>query len=232
MTQQRDITDRHRAILVNWLMTVHSYWNEGDETLWVCIQIIDRYLEISQVERARLKLVGVTAMLIAAKLVETPPTPMLSDCSYITDHTYSEQEILEMEVRVLNVLEFRLACPTVAHFLTNFQRGLDTKVHKHLAQYLAELSLLDVKFLKFKPSHLAAAAALLSNTLMKQRIAMQEVWGPHMERLTRYTTQELDSCVHELRALYESCKPGPPILRVKRKFASTKYMGVSCLALA
>jgi hypothetical protein len=241
MEQQRDINPRMRAILIDWHVEVHSKYRLHDETLWLAVQIVDRYLQTTQVMRNRLQLVGVAAMLISAKFEEIHP-PEVRDFAYITDNTYSKQEILDMEAVILNVLAFDLACPTVVHFLAKFQRAnRGSEVHKHLAQYTAELSLLEMKFLKYKPSQIAAAAVLLSNRLMLRRAPTQQMWGPHMVLLTQCDEQELEACVQDLRVLYEAQSSSPPtaanpgngpLNAVKKKFQSAKYNTVSCLALA
>jgi hypothetical protein len=240
MEQQRDINSRMRAILIDWLVEVHSKYRLHDETLWLAAQVVDRYLQTSQVMRNRLQLVGVAAMLIAAKFEEIHP-PEVRDFAYITDNTYSKQEILDMEAVILNVLAFDIACPTVVHFLAKFQRAnRGSEVHKHLAQYIAELSLLEMKFLKYKPSQIAAAAVLLSNRLMLRRAPTQTIWGQHMVLLTQCDEQELEACVQDLRVLYEAQSSSAPtgnptngpLNAVKKKFQSAKYNTVSCLALA
>jgi len=239
MDQQRDINQKMRAILVDWLVEVHSKYRLHDETLWLGVQIVDRYLQTTQVMRNRLQLVGVAAMLIAAKFEEIHP-PEVRDFAYITDNTYSKQEILDMEAVMLNALGFDLACPTAVHFLTKFLRAnKGSEVQKHLSQYLAELSLLEVKFLKYKPSQVAAAAVLLSNRLMLRRGPTQQMWGPQMVGLTQCDEQELEACVQELRALYEA-QSNPqtatagngPLRAVKKKFEAAKYNTVSLLACA
>lgn len=243
MDTQPDINSRMRAILVDWLVEVHSKYRLHDETLWLCVQIVDRYLETANVMRNRLQLVGVAAMLIAAKFEEIHP-PEVRDFAYITDNTYSKQEILDMEAVILNSLEFNLACPTAVHFLSKFQRANQgTEVHKHLAQYLAELSLPDHRSLKYRPSLVAAAAVLLSNRLMSRRAPAQQLWAPHMIRLTQLDEEALLPCIEELQALYNVQANPPtaaaagngtnaPLTAVKKKFQSAKYSTVSCLALA
>ena len=56
-----------RAILVDWLVEVHMKFRLVPETLYLCVNIIDRYLEKEFVERTKLQLVGITALLIACK---------------------------------------------------------------------------------------------------------------------------------------------------------------------
>jgi len=85
-----------REILVDWLVEVHLKFKLLQETLYLTVNIIDRFLEKENVMRNKLQLVGVTAMLIASKYEEIYP-PIVTDFVYITDNAYSKKEILEME---------------------------------------------------------------------------------------------------------------------------------------
>ena len=78
MFHQIEINDKMRAILVDWLIEVHSKFKLQKETLFITINIIDRFLEKAKVSKSRLQLVGVTALLIASKYEEIYP-PELTD---------------------------------------------------------------------------------------------------------------------------------------------------------
>ena len=96
-----------RAILVDWLVDVHAKFKLLTETLFLTVNIIDRYLSLKQITRARLQLVGVASLLITTKYEEIYP-PNLNDFVYITDNAYTKEEILEMESDILCVLDFNL----------------------------------------------------------------------------------------------------------------------------
>ena len=89
MANQKEINDKMRAILVDWLIEVHSKFKLQKETLFLTINIIDRFLEKTIVSKSRLQLVGVTALLIASKYEEIYP-PEVKDFVYITDRAYSK----------------------------------------------------------------------------------------------------------------------------------------------
>jgi cyclin B len=66
-----------------------------DETLFLTVNIIDRFLEKRVVPRKKLQLVGVTAMLLACKYEEVS-VPVVEDLVLISDRAYTKGEILEM----------------------------------------------------------------------------------------------------------------------------------------
>ena len=100
MKIQPDINDRMRGILIDWLIEVHLKFKLVPETLYLTVNLIDRYLEIDVTSRDKLQLVGVTAMLIACKYEEIYP-PEVKDFVYITDNAYTKQEIMDMEYKML-----------------------------------------------------------------------------------------------------------------------------------
>lgn len=81
------------------------------ETLYLTVNLIDRFLEAKQVTRKHLQLVGVTAMLVASKYEEIW-APEVRDFVYISDRAYTRDQILNMEKIMLNCLRFNLTVPS------------------------------------------------------------------------------------------------------------------------
>jgi len=78
-----------RAILMDWIVDVHLRFKLLPETLYLSVNIIDRYLAQQLIQREFLQLVGITALLIASKIEEIYP-PRLKDFVEITDNTYTK----------------------------------------------------------------------------------------------------------------------------------------------
>ena len=92
MKSQSFINERMRSILVDWLVEVHLKFKLVPETLYLTINLIDRYLERKEVSRPKLQLVGVTCLLIASKYEEIYP-PELRDLVYICDRAYTKNDV-------------------------------------------------------------------------------------------------------------------------------------------
>ena len=107
MSKQEDINEKMRSILIDWLVEVHLKFKLVPETLFLTVNLIDRYLMKNQVTRQKLQLIGVTAMLVASKYEEIY-APIVKDFVYITDNAYSKEEILEMERKMLQTLDFNI----------------------------------------------------------------------------------------------------------------------------
>ena len=77
-----------RSILIDWLVEVHLKFKLLPETLYLTVNLIDRYLGKDQVHRSHLQLIGVTAMLIACKYEEIYP-PIVKDFVYMLRYSNS-----------------------------------------------------------------------------------------------------------------------------------------------
>ena len=97
LTQQADVTDRMRAILVDWIVDVHLKFKLLSETLHLAINLLDRYLEKESVLRRKLQLIGCAALFIASKYEEIM-APEARDFVYVSDKAFSRKQLLQMEV--------------------------------------------------------------------------------------------------------------------------------------
>ncbi|KAI5412622.1 Cyclin-A3-1 [Lathyrus oleraceus] len=89
---QRCITTNMRRTLVDWLVEVADEYKLLPETLHLAVSYIDRFLSIHSLNRSKLQLLGVSAMLIASKYEEITP-PKAVDFCQITDNTYELHEV-------------------------------------------------------------------------------------------------------------------------------------------
>lgn len=74
---------------------VHDKFELMEETLFLTVNIIDRFLAQQTVERKKLQLVGLVAMLLACKYEEVC-VPVIADLIIISDKTYTRKEFIEM----------------------------------------------------------------------------------------------------------------------------------------
>lgn len=98
-----------RKILVDWLVDVHRKFKLRHETLFMAVNLLDRYMDTATepLQKNKFQLFGVTCLFIAAKFEEIYP-PSLSDFVYVCADTYTSEMVLEMEGAILNQLGFNL----------------------------------------------------------------------------------------------------------------------------
>ncbi|KAI9071524.1 hypothetical protein K1719_046503 [Acacia pycnantha] len=88
IAQQDDINERIRAILIDWLIEVHDKFDLMHETMFLTVNLIDRFLAKQNVIRKKLQLVGLVAMLLAYKYEEVS-VPVVGDLILISDKASS-----------------------------------------------------------------------------------------------------------------------------------------------
>ena len=223
MSNQSDINHRMRAILIDWLIDVHLKYKLVPQTMYIAVNLIDRYLEKNETNRAKLQLVGVTAMFIACKYEEIYP-PDLKDFVYITDGAYVKQDVLDMEYKMLKSLEFNITFPTQWSIFEIYKKklDLDDKTFK-LAWFLMELCLIDYKILKFKMSYIAASAILIAiKTLGIYRSDFSSVIG--------IEENQLEECCKEIYNFYVY-NSTHNLQAIRKKFALTRFNEVSKIKL-
>lgn len=226
MTFQKDITPNMRAILVDWLIEVAEEYKLSSETLYLAVSYIDRYLSKKTVLRGKLQLVGVASMLLASKYEEIY-APSVDEFVYISDNTYTKEEVFCMESSILDTLEFCLTGATTKNFLRRFLKaagaGEDINVTM-FANYLCELSLHEYCFTKYLPSVVAAAAVFLSlHTLNKS-----PTWNSTLEYYThlRASDESLRRCIVELHNHHKMAPKGS-LQAVQEKYLHAKFCKVS-----
>ncbi|KAM6076079.1 cyclin-A2 [Chlamydotis macqueenii] len=224
MKKQPDITNNMRAILVDWLVEVGEEYKLQNETLYLAVNYIDRFLSSMSVLRGKLQLVGTAAMLLASKFEEIYP-PEVAEFVYITDDTYTKKQVLRMEHLILKVLSFDLAAPTINQFLTQYFLHEQTSAKvESLSMYLGELSLIDADpYLKYLPSVIAAAAFHLAGYTISG-----QTWPESLCEVTGYTLEDIKPCLMDLHNTYLKAAQHTQ-QSIREKYKSTKYHGVSLI---
>ena len=166
MEDQLDLKWQMRGILVDWLVEVHTRFRLLPETLFLSVNIVDRFLTNKIVMLDKLELVGVTAMFIAAKYEEVF-SPHVQYFRHVADDGFTEEEILRAERFILATLEYNLSYPNPMNFLRRISKADQYDFQtRTFAKYLMEISLLDHRFLEYLPSHVSAAAMYMARMML------------------------------------------------------------------
>ena len=161
MKNQKEINEQMRSILVDWIIDVHHKFGFTDETLFMTVLIIDRYSSIEEITRIKYQCLGITALMIACKHEEIN-VPKVEDFIYITDNAYTKEEVFQMENDVLSKLHFSLLYPSPIKFYEYLSLNFNfNKKYHMLGKYLMESFLLDLKYIKYKPSIISCACTYI-----------------------------------------------------------------------
>ena len=102
---ETDIKDTSRAFLVEWIIDVQRKFRLLPETLFVAVQICDRYLSPVNCKKSELHLIGITSILISTKYEEIYP-PEMHELLSVSENKFCKAELLEMEFKMLLALDF------------------------------------------------------------------------------------------------------------------------------
>ncbi|OMJ80824.1 hypothetical protein SteCoe_18825 [Stentor coeruleus] len=222
MKNQADITEKMRSVLLDWLVEVHFRFKLAPETLFLTVNLIDRYLEKIIICRSRLQLVGVSAMFIASKYEDIYP-PEIRDFVYITDKAYTKGEILQTEKSILKVLDYNVTIPSSYRFIQRFSKisGLSQE-QIALARYLQELALIDYKMLKYSNSLIAAGAIYLMFKLK----SIKPEWTGDLRKASGYTEDQIKLCAKDMCVLFQNAHKSS-LKGVRDKFSSDQFFCVA-----
>ncbi|XP_066514785.1 G2/mitotic-specific cyclin-B1 [Hoplias malabaricus] len=222
----RDITGNMRAILVDWLVQVQIKFRLLQETMYMTVAIIDRFLQDNPVSKKQLQLVGVTAMFIASKYEEMYP-PEIADFAFVTDHAYTTAQIRSMEMDIMRVLNFSFGRPLPLQFLRRASKigGVTAEQHA-LAKYLVELTMVDYDMVHFPPSQVASAAFAL---MMK--VFNSGEWTPTLQYYLGYSESSLVPVMQLIAKNVVKVNEGlSKHLAVKNKYSSQKQMRIATIS--
>ncbi|KAM7271702.1 hypothetical protein ACFE04_030916 [Oxalis oulophora] len=220
---QPDLNEKMRAVLVDWLIDVHHKFELAPETLYLTINIIDRFLSVKTVPRRELQLLGISATLIASKYEEIW-APEVNDLVCISDRAYSHEQILIMEKTILGKLEWILTVPTNYQFLLRFiKAAVPDQELENLVYFLAELGVMQYDTLMFCPSMVAASAVYAARCTLNKTPAWTETLKLH----TGFSEEQLMDCAKLL--VYFHSKAAESKLQVVYRKYSNPQRGATAL---
>ncbi|XP_021235612.1 G2/mitotic-specific cyclin-B1 [Numida meleagris] len=189
----QEITGTMRAMLIDWLVQIHLKLKLFQETLYLSVAILDRFLQDNAETKRNLKLVGITALFLASKYEEIN-IPPIDDFSSATANAFTATQICRMETKILQALDFSFSRPLPLHFLRRASKFVEVdEEQQFLAKYLLELSILDYDMVHFPPSMTAAAAFCLAMKLVDGG-----TWTSTLEQHTSYSESDLHPVMQHL----------------------------------
>ncbi|KAG6383954.1 hypothetical protein SASPL_156257 [Salvia splendens] len=193
---QPEVNSKMRGILVDWLIEVHKKFELVPESLYLTINIVDRFLAVKTVPRRELQLVGMSSMLIACKYEEIW-APEVSDFIAISDNAYVREQVLFMEKAILGKLEWYLTVPTPYVFLVRYIKASvpSDKEMENMVFFYAELCLMSyTRIIEHSPSKIAASAVYAARCALNRSPS----WTETLEHYTGYSEGHLMECAKML----------------------------------
>ncbi|KAI0004276.1 Cyclin, N-terminal domain-containing protein [Russula compacta] len=168
MDQQPEIRWHMRPCLVEFLVELHFTFRLRPETLYLTLNIVDRYVSRRIVYIKHYQLVGCAALWIAAKFEDAKErVPTVQELVHYCRDTYDESAFIQMEGHVLATIQWTLGHPTAEAWLRLMccvPSAEEPKV-QHVARFLMEITLFYREFVRFPASAIALGSLTLARFL-------------------------------------------------------------------
>ena len=220
---QPELRKEMRKTLVSWLVEVCIYHNLSEETWYISVNIVDRFCMKQVVNMKEYQLLGVAALLIASKYEEIRP-PAVNDFVVITECTYSRENILEQESKIIKALEFEFTIPTVYRFIERFSCLIFAEeIDFYLACYFGELSMVKVTMNQWLPSQIASASIYLARRMNKR----ENTWPKELESCTEYSERKVRLTARDICKCINKANTDKYFEPIYSKYKDEKYLKVS-----
>ncbi|KAK9993154.1 hypothetical protein SO802_022857 [Lithocarpus litseifolius] len=165
-----------RNSLVDWLTSLHFSLDLFQPTLFLAVNIVDRFLSVEVVSSEHdLKQVAIVALVIACKFEEnwspSALTLMEEDEDGYGSTYYSQQQIDAIEINILQKLGWKLLVPTIHSFLVEIFEscGYRDQDFKDMAFFFGEVALNNYHAtISYSPSTLAVSAIYATMCVLKE----------------------------------------------------------------
>ncbi|KAJ5386216.1 hypothetical protein N7509_008757 [Penicillium cosmopolitanum] len=194
-----------RPYLLDFLIEAHTAFQLMPSTLFLAINLLDRYCSKRVVYKRHYQLVGCAALLIAAKYNDKKDrVPTVKELKSMCCSLYDDDMFIQMEWHVLQTLGWTIGHPTVDSFL---QVAVLDEVYEP-----RKIALFHRDFVSKPSSELARAALALARCILNRPQPRHTDWAAQYDSMTLVG---LSQQLHQ------------PSSVVARKYASAHYSRVS-----
>lgn len=168
-----------RPYLLDFLVEAHAAFQLLPETLFLAVNLLDRYCSRRVVYKRHYQLVGCAALLIAAKYGDKKDrVPTVRELKSMCCSLYDDEMFTQMEWHVLQTLNWIVGHPTVDAFLqvALLEGRYDPEV-EHLSLYIAEIALFHKEFVSTRPSVLARSSLALARCILSRNQTIVSEWA-------------------------------------------------------
>ena len=171
---QTDIKEPMRCILIDWIISLQNKFFYKSNTLFLTINLIDRYLSKKSILRTKFQLLGVTSLFISYKYEEIY-MKNINDFVELTACAFDKSEILEMEKIIIDLVEFNLDLPLSKDFFDLLSTVYKFNENEYaFGCFLLEAFLLDMTSCEYKQSQIALATCFIILRLRQMKNIINE----------------------------------------------------------
>jgi hypothetical protein len=219
----KDINERHRGVVIEWLSYVNHFFNKSNETLFMCINIMDRYTSKRKISLNIYQLVGICSFLIASKYEDTD-SPPIDKLIYISKYIYTHNDIVSMEKDILVTLNFDIFSVSTFHFFSYFYvvSEINNKKLFNLGQLILEICLLNIEIMSYNQSLIALGAILIAKKCLDIKEGTNNI-----KIFYNYTEEDIKEIQKKIILFLSNVVYNDKNNLIMDKFEKNRYMSVS-----
>uniref|UniRef100_F6HFC0 Cyclin-like domain-containing protein n=1 Tax=Vitis vinifera TaxID=29760 RepID=F6HFC0_VITVI len=199
-TEYGGLVAEQRLLMVHWILEQSAAKELQKETLFLGVNLLDRFLSKGFFKNKRsLQIVGIACLTLATRIEENQPYNSLRQKTFcIGNNVFNRREVIAMEWLVQEVLNFQCFMPTTYNFLWFYLKAARASAEvERMAKYLAVLALLDHEQLCYWRSTVAAGLVILASLAANQDASCQRVMETHV----RTKDDDLPECIKSMEWL-------------------------------
>ena len=229
--EDSELTPEMRTIAVDWLVLIHfKIFKFTENTLFLAIQIFDRYLSKVDLNTEQTELLLYTSFMLASKHNEIDYMNMQETLKLSQDKFVKEQ-VVKMESEILNKLDFEILAPTMCEFFILFASYLNLNQEKiNQGLYILNIILVDFHMLKYPNFMLSFAVIKLINKkvdLNLENLIKNILKDKKLEKfLNIFKKDEYEKICKKIKLLFDTFLE-TKYKNIQEKFADKEYNSVS-----
>ena len=218
-----EINEKHRAVVIEWLSYIVCYFSQSNETLFISINIMDRYISQKKITLDKYQLVAISSYLIASKYEDTN-SPLIDDLIFVSKNIYSQNDIITMEKDILITLNFDIFSVSSYQFFSFFYliSDLNNKILFCLGHLILELCLLNIDIMSSQPSLIAIGALLIAKKSLeiKNKLSIIKLFNNYNDNDIKEIQKKIVLFLNKIVYSNKNCL-------ILEKFEKKKYLSVS-----
>ena len=225
LQDKKYFNEKNRSIIFHWLVKNNNKWKLRDDTIFMAMNIMDRYVSKFKSKNSEFQLIAISSYFIASKYEDIYP-PYLDELCQICNYIYSNEDIIKKEYEILVGLNFDILYNSSYKYLTFLHSIADKDNLKllYLAQFMLELSLENIDILEYSQCLRALSALILA----KKMLRITKSWNT-LRLYYDYNESDVKKVQKKLINLLTQAIKSKTKNAIYEKFESSKYKSVSSL---
>ena len=232
--EKSELNPEMRTVAVDWLVLVHhKIFKFNENTLFLAIQIFDRYLSINDLNTEKTELLLITSFMLASKYNEIDYVNM-QETLQLCQNKFNKEQVIEMEFQILSKLDFEVYAPTMCEYFSLYASYLKLSEPKiNHGFYILNIILVDFHMLEHPNFMLALAVVkLITKKLEKnlvnliKKILIEHKIDKFLKIFENEGYEEIIELCNKIKILYDRFLE-TKYKNIQDKFSETKYNSVS-----